>query len=94
MDFDNPQCYNDPKVFSNGNVVFHDPSNSKVFEDPKLISYGDMDFDIKKNCDDTSIFVGLVIYRFLIVVDFSHIRNLVIKMLLMMMIKIKMIGVT
>ena len=48
MDFDNPQGFNDPKVFSNGNVVFHDPSNSKVFEDPKLISYGDMDFDIKK----------------------------------------------
>ena len=48
MDFDNPQGFNDPKVFSNGNVVFHDPSNSKVFEDPKLILYGDMDFDIKK----------------------------------------------
>ena len=48
MDFDNPQGFNDPKVFSNGNVVFHDPSNSKVFEDPKLISYEDMDFDIKK----------------------------------------------
>ena len=79
-------------------MVFHDPSNSKVFEDPKLISYGGMDFDIKKNCGDTSIFVGLVIciliFNCLIVVDFSHIRNLVIKMLLMMMIKIKMIGVT
>ena len=49
MDFYNPQGFNDPKVSSNGNVVFHDPSNSKVFEDPKLISYGDMDFDIKKN---------------------------------------------
>ena len=62
MDFDNPQGFNDPKVSSNGNVVFHDPSNSKVFEDSKLISYGDMDFDIKKNCGDTSIFVGLVVY--------------------------------
>ena len=62
MDFDDSQVLDAPKVFSNGNVVFHDPSNSKAFEDPKLISYGDMDFDIKKNCGDTSIFVGLVIY--------------------------------
>ena len=28
MDFYNPQGFNDPKVSSNGNVVFHDPSNS------------------------------------------------------------------
>ena len=49
----------DPKVFSNGNIVFDDP---KEFDDPqvsdslKVISNGNMDFNDPKEFDDPQVF--------------------------------------
>ena len=51
MDFDDCQVSNNPKVLSNTNVVFDDPSMSS------------MDFDNTKVYGDTSILDGLVFYE-------------------------------